>query len=122
MGSRLGRGFNPGRLFDRVSVEAEGFTTSDRGGRTSTGWSAIADGEGLPADVQPLEGMERIRAMQTHADVTHEVTMRYHEGVLASHRLKITSDGDRILHIVSPPIVVGRKQRMVLMCREAVDG
>ena len=120
MGSRLGGGINPGRLFDRVTVEAEGFTTSN-GRRTSTGWATVGTLTDQPADVQALEGMERIRAMQTQADVTHEVTMRHVDGVMASHRLKVTSDGDRILYVVSPPIIVGRKRWMTLLCREEAD-
>lgn len=122
MGSRLGRGRNPGAFFDRADIEGESFDTSGAR-RTSTGWAAITGGENIPVEVRALEGTERLRAMQTQADATHEVeTSVYVEGVKASHRLKITSDGDRILSIVSAPIVVGRKRRLVLLCSEDVDG
>ena len=85
-------------------------------------WAAITDGSDIPVDLRALEGMERIRAMQTQADVTHEVeTSVFVEGVTASHRLKITSDGDRILNIVSAPVVVGRKRRLMLLCSEDTD-
>ena len=122
MGSRLGPGRNPGAFYDRANIEAEGFTTSG-GRRTSTGWAAITGGTGIPVAIRELEGMERIRAMQTQSDVTHEVeTSIYVEGVTAGQRLKITSDSDRILTIVSAPIKIGRNRRLQLLCSEDVDG
>lgn len=118
MGSRLGAGSNPGAYFDRADIEGATIV-QDAGGGSEETWAAIANGAGVPVAVRALEGTERLRAMQTDADVTHEVeTSIYVEGVKASHRLKLTSDGDRILDIVSAPIVIGRKRRLSLLCRE----
>lgn len=120
MGSRLGPGRNPGAYFDRADIEAA-TTTTDAGGGTTKAWAAIDGGSDIPVNVEALEGTERLRAMQTQADVTHTVeTSVYVDGVKASHRLKLTSDGDRILDIVSAPIVIGRKRRLTLMCKEAL--
>ena len=122
MGSRLGRATNPGRFFDRADIEEQARVPDGRGGYTLGDWAPITGGSDIPVSLEALEGMERISAMQTQADVTHEVeTSVYVEGVKPSHRLKITSDGDRILNIVSAPVVIGRKRRLMLMCSEDTD-
>ncbi|HEX6939366.1 MAG TPA: phage head closure protein [Longimicrobiales bacterium] len=122
MGSRLGSGANPGAFFDVADIEAETQVADGRGGSTSGGWAAIAGGAGVPVEIRELEGTERIAAMQAQAHVTHEVTTSiYVEGVTADMRLRVTTDGGRLLYLAAPPIAVGRKRRLRLLCREGVD-
>lgn len=121
MSSRLGPGRNPGTFFDRADIERETQVPDGRGGYTSGGWEAIPGGSGIPVDVQELDAIEQIRAMQAEALITHEVTTSVPvPGVTADMRLRLTSDGDRILYLVAPPIVIGRGRRLRLLCREEV--
>ncbi|HEX7090638.1 MAG TPA: phage head closure protein [Longimicrobiales bacterium] len=119
MSGRLARGEDPGAFFDRADIEAEQQSPDGRGGYVSGGWEAIPGGSGIPVAIRPLSADERIRAMQAEADVTHEVITRvYVPGVRADNRLRVTTDGGRLLYLVAAPIEVGRRQRLRLLCRE----
>ena len=119
MGSRLGRGANPGRYFDRADIEAATATTDAGGGVTET-WAPITGGADVPVEVIDLDGRELIRAMQTQTNLSAEVhTSVYVSGVTASQRVVITTQAGRVLYLVAAPITEGRKRRLVLMCREA---
>jgi SPP1 family predicted phage head-tail adaptor len=103
---------DPGRLRHRVTLEAM-TATADGAGGFSEAWNAWNT---VWAAVEPLEGTERLRAMQTGADVTHRVTIRFLPGVTS--RLRVLHNG-RVLHVVSPPIDhEERRQWLVLMCHE----
>lgn len=118
--SRLGRGTEPGRFYDRADIEVEVQVPDGRGGYESATWDVIPGGAGVPVDVRPLSAPERIHAMQARATITHEVMTSVHvPGVTADMRLRLTSDGDRLLYLVAAPIVIGRGRRMLLQCREA---
>ena len=121
MGSRLNGGTEPGRFYDRADIEAEIQIPDGRGGYTSGGWQAIPGGSDVPVDIREMSADEQIRAMQAEALITHEVTTSIPvAGVTADMRLRVTSDGDRILYLVAPPIVIGRRRRLRLLCREEV--
>jgi SPP1 family predicted phage head-tail adaptor len=115
--SRLTSGIDPGRLFDRVDIEAEVAVPDNEGGfLPGPLWLAVFSD--LPAEVVDLSGGERIRAMQTEAHVTARVTLRYVEGIEAGMRVNVTSQGNRVLLLEEPPIRVGRTQQLTLLCRE----
>lgn len=121
MSSRLGPGRNPGTFFDRADIEREVQIEDGRGGYTSGGWQAIPGGSDVPVDIREMSADERIRAMQAEALITHEVTTSVPvPGVTADMRLRVTSDGGRLLYIVAAPVVVGRHRRLRLLCREEV--
>lgn len=121
MGSRLNGGAEPGRFYDRADIERETQVPDGRGGYTSGGWEAIPGGSDVPVDIREMSADERIRAMQAEALITHEVTTSIPvAGVTADMRLRVTSDGGRLLYIVAAPIVVGRGRRLRLLCREEV--
>jgi SPP1 family predicted phage head-tail adaptor len=93
---------DPGELDQLVDFEAVTRVSDGMGGYTTEGtWAPITDGEGIWARVRALRGSERLRAMQTHADVTHEVVVRYRDDVTEEMRVVL---GARVLKIVSPPI------------------
>ena len=121
MGSRLNGGAEPGRFYDRADIEAEIQIPDGRGGYTSGGWEAIPGGSDIPVDIREMSADERIRAMQAEALITHEVTTSIPVAdVTADMRLRVTSDGGRLLYIVAAPVVVGRHRRLRLLCREEV--
>ncbi|HEY8378681.1 MAG TPA: head-tail adaptor protein [Nannocystis sp.] len=115
-------GAEPGRFYDRAAIEAEIQIPDGRGGYTSGGWQAIPGGSDVPVDIREMSADERIRAMQAEALITHEVTTSIPvAGVTADMRLRVTSDGGRLLYIVAAPVVVGRHRRLRLLCREGVS-
>jgi SPP1 family predicted phage head-tail adaptor len=103
---------NPGALRHRVTIQSVTRVPNGSGGYTTT-WAPVGE---VWAAVEPLEGRERIQAMQTDADVSHKVTMRYRAGVTAA--MRVLHEG-RVLDVVAPPIDhEERHQSMVLLCRE----
>lgn len=106
---------DPGHLRNEVILQAPGGRTSDGGGGFTQRWRARPGGLRW-ARIRPLEGNERLRAMQTQANATHEVTIRYESGVTAAMRFV---HEDRVLKIVSPPVDPDeRHEWLQLLCRE----
>lgn len=104
---------NPGDL--RHQVTLQGVTRTDDGGGGYTE-VPVTIATGVWAAVEPLEGNERIRAMQTEASATHRVTLRYRSDVTAA--LRVVHEG-RTLEVVSPPIdPEERHAELQLLCRE----
>lgn len=104
---------NPGSLRHQVTIQGVTRTDDAGGGYTEVPVTIAA---GVWAAVEPLEGTERIRAMQTEASATHRVRIRYRADVTAAQR--VIHEG-RALELVSPPI--DREERhveLVLLCRE----
>lgn len=109
---------DPGRLRDRVTIEAVAERTADgRGGYTET-WREILGGT-VWAEVTETSGTERTRARQVSASATHRVLLRYREELTAAMR---AIWGERTLLVIEPPRPVeGEPPRswMQLICREA---
>lgn len=107
---------DPGRLRHRLLLQEPGARTSDGGGGYTQRWRKSVHGW-VDAAIEPLEGTERLRAMQTQADATHQVTIRYRPGVSAKQRF-LHSDG-RVFKIVAPPADLNERHRWLeIMCRE----
>jgi SPP1 family predicted phage head-tail adaptor len=103
---------DPGRLRHRVALQSM-TATPDGSGGFSEAWATWTT---VWAAVEPLEGTERIRAMQTAADATHRVTLRYLPGVSAESR--VLHEG-RVFEVVSPPIdPEERHVWLILLCHE----
>ncbi|MFW6331221.1 MAG: phage head closure protein [Gemmatimonadota bacterium] len=111
-----------GDLRDRVTVQEETLTDDDRGGKTSGGWSAVSGMSRIPAQVKPLDGDERIAALQAQSGISHEVRMRYRTGITSAMRLLWHAYGaDRTLYITSPPVVTGHAEGLRFLAREDAD-
>lgn len=92
-----------GQLRERLTLQVGGRTV-DAGGGWSTGWTDVSGAE-VAGSVEPLEDHERIQAMQTDAQSTHRVVVRYRTDVTAKHRWKWIRDGvTRFLRITSAPV------------------
>lgn len=106
---------DPGRLRHQVQIRKPGTRTPDGGGGFTRKYRPVVDGI-VWAEVRPIQGNERIRAMQTAANATHQVTMRYRSDLTADHQL--IHEG-RTLKIVSPPVDLDEQhQWLELLCRE----
>lgn len=106
-----------GLLRHRVSYVEQAETKTERGGY-DVGLTTVY--RRVPAQVEPLSGVELQRAAQVDPRQRWKVTMRYLPNVRAEqfivyHRF----DGDRTLEIVEPPRVDEKDRTMVLMCGEA---
>ena len=75
---------------------------------------------GLWAFIEVLRGEEKVIAMQTQAQLTHRLNLRFHPGIKPSMRVKF---GGRYFNIMAPPINIDeRNSEMELMCGEVVYG
>lgn len=91
---------DPGRLRHLVTLKRPGTRTPGQGGGYSQKMRPVVDAE-VWAEIRPLQGNERQLAMQTKANATHRVFMRYRPDVTAYFEL--IHEG-RTLKIVAPPI------------------
>ncbi len=102
-----------GALRHRVTIQEE-VRVVDAEGDTTRTWTDVAT---TSVKIEPLKGLERLRAMQIEDSVTHKVTMRYRSGVIAAQRLVF---GTRTFNIRS---VINREERnlwLELMVDEGV--
>lgn len=102
-----------GRL--RHSIEIQAATKTDgAAGNPEETWATIAT---CRASIRPLRGREFVEQFQVNADLTHEIRIRYFDGLTSKHRILF---GNRIFHLVAPPINVNERNREhILMCKES---
>lgn len=77
---------------ERVTLE-EAVAVADGGGGSMVSWVAVAE---VWAAIRPRTGSEVVDAGGIGGRVTHEVTIRYRDGVTAQRRLRM---GSRIFDI-----------------------
>ena len=104
-----------GSLRRRISIQRRDMTQDDYG-QPSLTWVNVVDAW---AEIQPLSGRELEIAQAMNAEVTHQVTIRYREGITAAMRIVYQS---RYFNITSPPLdVYMRHKEMQLMCSEGLN-
>lgn len=103
-----------GELRDVVELQARVNTPDGQGGFTEK-WLTQAR---VRANVQPLSGREYLMAQQLGTALSHNVTIRYHEGLLPSWRVKV-SDG-RVLNIRSVANPDSVKRVHMLYCEQII--
>lgn len=91
---------DPGRLRQQVEVRTPGARTSDGGGGFTRRYRRVYNAM-WDVEIRPLQGTERLRAMQTQANATHQITGRYRSDVTSATQL--VHEG-RTFKIVAPPI------------------
>lgn len=105
---------NPGRLRHQVILKTERRIEDGSGGYIAAEPVVFARAW---AEIRPLTARERIQSMQTTADVSHEVTMRYIPGVTAA--MLVEHEG-RTFEIAAQPIDPEERHELLkLLCREA---
>lgn len=104
-----------GNLRRRISIQRKD-TARDSYGQPNLVWVLVAE---VWADIQPLSGRELEIAQAMNAEITHQVTVRYREGITAA--MRIVYQG-RFFNITSPPLDVDmRHKEMQLMCSEGLN-
>lgn len=101
-------------LRHRITVQAENPTTGTGGGRGNP-WASPTTVATVSACIEPLRGMERVRAMQIQDTTTHKITLRYRSGILPRHRIKF---GTRLFNIHSVINVEERNRWIEIMAEE----
>lgn len=76
-----------GELRNRVTIQSVA-KTADGGGGYADVWSDVYSAW---AAIKPVNGLERIQAMQMETPVTHHIMMRYDSRLTTAHRIKFGS-------------------------------
>lgn len=100
-----------GKLRHRVVLKSNTPGVDDYGGATES-WGTEAT---VSARIRPGRGQEFVLAQQVHAELSHEITIRYYSGVVPQWRVYF---GSRIFEIVSVRDIEERNIRMELLCEE----
>ena len=94
----------------------EGYTeTKDTFGAVSKAWSEFCK---VYANINPLRGDEKYVSAEKHATATHQVTVRYRQGI--NPKMRLTLRG-RTFEIVSVINVGERDKMMQLIVEEDAD-
>lgn len=101
-----------GKLRHRVTIQRVTETLDSFGQPTLT-WAKLHD---RWAAVEPLSGRELFNAQKVSPDVTHQITLRYLDGLTSKDRIIHDS---RTLEILEPPRTTDdRKIDHIVLCRE----
>ena len=87
-----------GDLKNSIEIQAQ-TRTPDGGGGFSTGWLTICT---VQAGIWPLKGLEQFEGGRTVATVTHQIRLRYRNGVKPSYRIKFGGKYFNIVSIINP--------------------
>lgn len=96
-----------------VTIRTNARTDDPMGGYTET----PTDIEGVPARIRPLQGDEKLQAMQTGMTAPHEITIRYRTGVQGASVLIYDSRTFDITSIVDPE----EKHRELIILADEVE-
>ena len=103
--------FSPSDLRHRLTLEQLS-RVADEGGGFTESWVTVAT---LSADLRPIGGDERYEADRLAGRITHQVSLRYREGVAPAMRFR---KGTHVFHIVSAIDVEERKRWLTCLCEE----
>lgn len=98
-------------LRHRVTFQSNARST-DEGGGGGANW---IDEFTVWAHIAPLSGMQKLKAEQLEATVSHTVTIRYRDGAYAGMHIKF---GKRIFDLKSAIDEDERHRWLVCMCEE----
>jgi SPP1 family predicted phage head-tail adaptor len=104
-------GASPSDLRHRLVLE-ELQREDDGGGGFAENWVMVAE---LSAALNPIGGGESVEADRIAGRLTHEIVLRYRDGVTPSMRFR---KGTRLFHIVSVIDVEERKSWLRCLCEE----
>lgn len=104
-----------GTLRHRVTIQQKAVTRDSYGAEVVT-WQDVATTWGA---VEPLSGREYLAALQTQAEVTTRIRLRYRSDVTLQPEMRATWTG-HVYDILAIVEVETRQREVHLMCREAV--
>jgi len=86
-----------GQLRHKVSIQESTETSDGMGGFTVT-WADISGMESVQASIWPLSAKESLDSMKLELQITHQIRIRYRDGITAKNRIAF---GSRIFNIIS---------------------
>lgn len=101
----------PGALRHCLVLEQLARTEAEGGGFTES-WIEVAE---LSAALRPVGGSESVEADRLAGRVTHEIGLRYRQGVQPAMRFR---KGARLFHILTVIDVEERKSWLTCLCEE----
>ncbi len=103
-----------GEMDRRITIQRYNPAVKSRTGeRIEEGWADLAT---CWARVRSAASREFWEAQAAHAELTHDVTIRFRTDVTADMRVKL---GSRVFDIVAPPVdPEDRHAYLILKCRE----
>lgn len=104
---------NPGALRHLIELKAPALVPDGAGGFSDSDPTTFAT---VWAEIKPLKANERIQAMQTTADISHQITIRYLEGVTAD--MTVVHEGRTFQIIAEPLDFEERHEMLTLLCFE----
>lgn len=105
-----------GQLNKIIDIQQRSTSQDDAGQQVRTWTTFVA---GVYARIRPLSSRELLNAAAVQNEATHEVEIRYIEGVTGAMRVKF---GTRYFQIVGQPRdIEERNRKLVLMCSEGVN-
>lgn len=104
-----------GQLNKLIDIEVRS-TTQDAAGQPQDVWTPFKSG--TYARMRPLSGRELVAAQAVQNEVTHEITIRYADGVLPNMRVKY---GARYFNILAVRDIEEGHRAMVLTCAEGLS-
>jgi SPP1 family predicted phage head-tail adaptor len=113
-----------GSLRQIVTIQARS-TSKDSFGQQLPSWSTYLSG--VPAEIQALSGRELIAAQAVQAEVTHQITLRYHPmladplAVAAMRIVYINGAVTRYFNISAVMNIDERNRQLELMAAEGLN-
>lgn len=108
----------PGDLKERIKICEPTYSTGDYGDdvlNPPEDWNVIAT---IWAAYRDLSGREFFAARQTNTEITGEFKIRYRADIKPSYKIVW---GNRVLDIVSPRDIDGKKQWLYINVKEVVE-
>lgn len=100
-----------GKLRHRITIQRQVNEVNDYGAPVTI-WKNVAT---VWADIRPLSGREYFSAQQVQSEVTTQIWIRYHQGIVPTMRIKF---GKRLFAIVSVINAQERNITLQLLCKE----
>lgn len=104
-----------GTLRHRVTIQQKSVTRDSYGAEVVT-WTDL---DTVWAAVEPLSGREYLAALQTQAEVTTRIRLRYRSDLVVEPEMRVTWDG-HTYDVLAAIETQARRREVQLMCREAV--
>lgn len=105
---------NPGLLDRRITIlEPSGTVENEVGEEVPV----LKEIDTVWAKVEELRGKELLEAQKINPELTYRITIRYRKGI---HSAMVLDYEGRRLELASPPIEIGRRKYLELMCTEKV--
>ncbi|MDD5406009.1 MAG: phage head closure protein [Sulfurovaceae bacterium] len=104
-----------GPLNRLITIEQKAQTRDALGG-VAAGWSEFTKAW---AAINPVSGSSRYVSAERHSEATHQITIRWVNGVTPKMRVVY---GIRVFEIISALNIAERNKQMIIVAKEVLDG